>query len=109
MVKNYPKKKQPTQQQPPNCPSCKRLEFDKGYYCQFCEYVFVAPKHQIDKEVRRQNHFFSTKIPYASRKITEIFYSMANTAYNSTADMINKLQFLKGETKLKFYKNTVKY
>ena len=40
MVKNYPKKKQPTHQQPPNCPSCKRnkcLEFDKGYGCQICE------------------------------------------------------------------------
>ena len=39
-VKNYPKSKQPIQQQPkfkpPNCPSCKRnhwLEIDKGYYC----------------------------------------------------------------------------
>ena len=29
---------------------------------------------------------------------------MANTNYNSTEDMINKLQQLKGKTKLKFYK-----
>ena len=71
--------------------------------------VFDTPKHQIDKEARRQDLFFSTKIPYASRKITEIFYSMTNTAYNSTADMVNKLQFLKGEAKLKFYKNTGNY
>ena len=30
---------------------------------------------------------------------------MVNTTYNSTEDMINKLQSLKGKTKLKFYKN----
>ena len=38
-VKNYPKNKQ----QLPNFPSCKRnnwLEFDKGYYCRNCEYIF---------------------------------------------------------------------
>ena len=29
---------------------------------------------------------------------------MANTTYNSSEDMINKLQSLKGKTKLKFYK-----
>ena len=30
---------------------------------------------------------------------------MVNTSNNSTEDMINKLQSLKGKTKLKFYKN----
>ena len=46
IVRNYPKNKQPIQQQskfkPPNKPSCKRniwLEFDKGYYCKNCEYI----------------------------------------------------------------------
>ena len=34
---------------------------------------------------------------------------MVNTDYNSTEDMINKLQELKGKTKLKFYKNLGKY
>ena len=34
---------------------------------------------------------------------------MANTNYNSSEDMINKLQELKGKTKLKFYKNISKY
>ena len=29
---------------------------------------------------------------------------MVNTTYNSTQDMINQLQELKSETKLKFYK-----
>ena len=31
--------------------------------------------------------------------------NMVNTTYNSTEDMINKLQLLKGKTKLEFYKN----
>ena len=34
---------------------------------------------------------------------------MANTMYNSTEDMINKLQSLKGKTKLKFYENLSNY
>ena len=34
---------------------------------------------------------------------------MVNTTYNSTEDMINKLQNLKGKTKLKFYKNIHNY
>ena len=38
-----------------------------------------------------------------------MFYSMANTAYNSTQDTNIKLQSLKGRTKLKFYKNISNY
>ena len=34
---------------------------------------------------------------------------MVNTTYNSTEDMINKLQQLKGKTKLKIYKNIKNY
>ena len=55
VVKNYPKNKQPNQQKykPPNCPSCKQkncLEFDKGYYCRNCEYIFNKQKQQKDKK-----------------------------------------------------------
>ena len=56
-VKNYPKNKQsitqPHEIKLPNCPSCKQnnwLEFDKGYYCQNCEYIINKQKHQIDKK-----------------------------------------------------------
>ena len=35
--------------------------------------------------------------------------NMVNTNYNSTEHMINKLQQLKGKTKLKFYKNISNY
>ena len=97
IVKNFPKSKQPIQQQqkfkPPNCPSCKKnnwLEFDKGYYCTNCEYIINKQKHQIDKKVRRQDRHFSTRLNYANKKIREIYINMANTDYNSTEDMINK-------------------
>ena len=118
VVKNYPKNKNKQsiiQQQkikPPNCPSCKQnnwLEFNKGYYCQNCEYIINKQKHQIDKKVRRQNHDFSTRLNYANKKIRETWMNMVNTNYNSTEDMINKLQSLKGKTKLKFYKNIKNY
>ena len=115
IVKDYPKNKnkQPIiHQQLPNCPSCKRnnwLDFDKGYYCKNCEYIINKQKHQIDKKVRRQYHNFSTRLNYAIKKIREIYINMVNTTYNSTEDMINKLQQLKGKTKLKFYKNISNY
>ena len=115
IVKNYPKKnKQPFFQQPklPNCPSCEGnnwLEFDKGFYCQNCEYIINKQKHQIDKKVLRQSHDFSTRLNYANTKIREIYINMVNTNYNSIEDMINKLQQLKGKTKLKFYKNISNY
>ena len=114
-VKNYPKKKQPNIQQklkPPNCPSFKRhnwLEFDKCYYCKNCEHIINKQKHKIDKKVQRQDKYFSTRLPYANKHIREIWMNMVNTTYNSTEDMINKLQELKGKTKIRFYINISKY
>ena len=116
IVKNYPKNKnkQPIFQQPklPNCPSCKQnnwLEFDKGYYCTNCEYIINKQRHQIDKKVLRQDHDFSTRLNYANKKIREIYINIVNTNYNSIEDMIDKLQSLKGKSKLKFYKNISNY
>ena len=107
IVKNYPKTKQPIiHQQLPNCPSCKQnnwLEFDKGYYCKNCEYIINKQKHQVDKKVHRQGRDFSTRLNYANNKIREIFIDIVNTNYNSTEEMINKLQQLKGKTKLNFF------
>ena len=66
LVENYPKNKQPNIQQRevklPNCLSYKqniRLEFDKGYYCKNCENIINKQKHQIDKEVLKQDRDFS--------------------------------------------------
>ena len=93
-VKNYSKKKQPIIQQP-NCPSGKRnnwLEFDKGYYCQSCEYIINEQKHQVDKKLRRQDHYFSTRLPYANKKIREIWMNMVNATYKSAGDKIDKIK-----------------
>ena len=74
IVENYPKNKKPNIQQqkfkPPNCPSCKQniwLEFDKGCYCKNCEYIINKQKHQIDKQVLRQDRDFSTRLNYANK------------------------------------------
>ena len=115
-VKNYPKNKQPIVQQQkfklPKCSTCKQnnwLESDKGYYCKVCEDIINKQKHQIDKNVLRQDHDFSTRLDYANKKIREIWMNMVNTKYNSTEDMIIKLQQLIGKTKSKFYKNISYY
>ena len=78
VVKNYPKNKQPIVQQskfkPPNCLNCKQnnwLEFHKGFYCTNCEYIINKQKHQIDKNIRRQDRDFSTRLNYANKKIRE--------------------------------------
>ena len=115
IVKKYPRnKKQPIQQQPklPICPSCKRnnsLEFDKGYYCKNCEFIISRQKQQIDKNVLGEGRDFPTRLNYANTKIREIYIIMVNTTHNSSEDMVNKLQSLKGKTKLKFYKNISNY
>ena len=109
LVKNYPKKiKQPNIQQqkfkPPNCSSCKQnawLEFDKGYYCKNCDYIINKQKYQIDKKVLRQDHYFSTRLSYANKKIREIWMNMVNTTYNSTEDLINKITKFERKNKIK--------
>ena len=85
------------------------MEFDKGYYCQKCEHNINKQKHQIDKNILRQDRDFSIRLNYANKKTREIFINMVNTNYNSTEDMIKKLQSLKGKTKLIFYKNLSDY
>ena len=69
VVKNYPKNKQPIQQQPklkpPNCPYCNRniwLKFDKRYYCRNCEYSSNKQKHQIDKKSSQKRSLFFKEI-----------------------------------------------
>ena len=61
------------------------------------------------KEVLRQDRDSSTRLNYANKKIREIWMNMVNTYYNSTEDMIIKLQQLKGKSKLKFHKNIINY
>ena len=102
VVKNYPENKQPIPQQQkftlPKCPICKKniwLEVVKRYYCKNCEYIINKQKHQIVKKVLRLERDFSTRLNYANKKIREMWMNTVSTKYNSTEDMINKLQSLK--------------
>ena len=111
VVKNYPKNKNEPpifQKQLPNCPSCIRnqwLAFDKVYYCHNCKYIINKQVHQIDKEVLRQNRDFPTRLNYANKKIRKNWMNMVNTTYKSTEDLIDRVQQIKGTTKIKFYKS----
>ena len=98
-VKKYPKNKQLSNQQPkfkpPKSPTCKQnnwLEFDKRYYCKNCENIINKQKHQVDKNFLGRDQTFSTRLPYANKKIREIWMNMVSTTYNSAEDNINKLQ-----------------
>ena len=103
IVRNYSKNKQPiVQKHLPNCRSCRRkiwLQFDKGYYCKNCEDIINKQKHQIDRNVLRQERVFSTRLNYANKKIGETWMNLLSTNFNSTEDMINKEQQLKRKTK----------
>ena len=85
------------------------MEFDRGYFCQNCEYFLNKQKHQIHKKKFGQDRYLSTRVPFANKKVREIFYSLVNGKYETTQDMNNKLQLVKGKTKLKFYQNICKY
>ena len=64
---------------------------------------------KLIKKILKQDRDFSTILSYANEKIREIWMNMAKTAYNSTEDMIDKLQELKRKTILMFYKNISNY
>ena len=104
LVKNYPKNKQliirKQKFKPPNCSTCKQnnwLEIDKGHYCRNCEYIIKKQKHQIDKKVLRQGRDFSTRLNYSDKKIREIEMITITSKYNSTEDIIDKLQQSNGK------------
>ena len=63
----------------------------------------------MNKIVLKQDRDFSTRLNYANKKMRKIWMNMVNTTYISAEDMINKLQELKGQTKLNFYKNISNY
>ena len=63
---------------------------------------------RLIKKVRRQDNYFSTRLPFANNRIREIWMNMIITTYNSTENMINNLQSSKGKTTLKFYKKKSK-
>ena len=68
-------------------------------------YYQQAKTSKLIKKILKHNRDFPTRLNYAKTKIREIYIDMVNTKYNSTQDMIIKLQQLKGKTKLKIYEN----
>ena len=53
----------------------------------------------------RRDKTFSTRVPYANKKIRETHFSMTKTKFKKTGDKIKYSQILKSKTKLKFQKN----
>ena len=51
----------------------------------------------------RQGMKFSTRSPYANKKVMETYFSRVNIGSESAEDMIEKLQILKGKIKTGFY------
>ena len=60
----------------------------------------------MGKKVFRQSKNFSKRLPYGEKKLKEIYHNMlSEKKYKSYQEMIDKLQLLKGKTKLKFRQN----
>ena len=108
-VESYPKKEKPIIEKGKInlsfCPICEEnwVDFDRGYYCQNCEFIISKQKHQIDRKVLRQDKNFSTRLPCANKKMTEFHFFMVNIKYKSADDMIKSLQQLKADSELKFH------
>ena len=81
------------------------LGFDKGYDWQNSETFLINKNIKLIKKFL--DKIIILQLDYQMlKKIGEKYYSMNNTKYSATQDMIIKLQELKGKTKLKFYQNT---
>ena len=59
------------------------IQFDKTQFCQNLEHTVDKQKHQIDKKVFGQGDSFPKRLPYAYRKIREIFFSMVNVNFKT--------------------------
>ena len=68
------------------------MVFEKGYYCQYCELIFKKQNNEVEKKILRQDQSFSIRLPFANKKIKELYYAMGNTKRNSTQDKTDKLQ-----------------
>ena len=71
-------------------------------------YILLNRSINLIKKVLRQDHYFSTRLPYADKTIGEIWMNMINNNYNATEDMNIRLRQLKDKAKLKFIKIQVR-
>ena len=56
--------------------------------------LLLNKKKQVDRKVLGQNKNFSTRLPYANKKIIDIYFSIVNMNFRRTEDMNNKLKHL---------------
>ena len=59
----------------------------------------------MDKKVVRQRKNFRTRLLYANKKIREVHFAMMNTKHKTNEEVVKKLQFSKGKTKLSYPQN----
>ena len=71
--------------------------------------LLISKNINLIKKVLRQDYYFSTRLTYATKKIRKIWMNMIGTTYNTSKEMIDKLQTVKGKTKLKFNRNICTY
>ena len=50
------------------------MEFTHGYFCPGWLFIIKKPKPQIDEKVLRQYQNFSTRLPYANKKVEEVSF-----------------------------------
>ena len=63
--------------------------------------LIISINIRLIKKIRRQVHYFSNRLPYAYKRITEIWIIITNTTYKSSEEKIKNIQELKGKTKSK--------
>ena len=59
--------------------------------------ILISKNIKLIKKFVDKIVFFSSRFPYANKEIRESWMNMVNATYNSTEDMIDKLQCLKGK------------
>ena len=67
--------------------------------------IIIINKNIKSIKVRRQDDYFSKRLPSAGKKIREMYVSRMNIKYKTVEEMIKKLQKIKIKTKLKFNQN----
>ena len=60
----------------------------KVFIVKFANMLSTNKNIRLIKKVRRHDHYFSTRLSYADKRIREIWMKMVNTTRNSTEDMI---------------------
>ena len=112
IVKSYPKKnKIPKENNNISiCPSCQRnalIEYPSHYQCEACDVFIQKSKPEINKKDLRKESFFGIRLPYADKKLKEIYYKLFQKNYTSYKDIL--IDFKNLGKKLTLRKNYNEY